>query len=179
MHHCCCFPLCNKIHQKWWCPKQNPSSRQPELLFLWLVLTAESLFAHLPFYYAYVLWDRPIAPSSEGTSTPPPLVLTQSCTCTIGKEDHCTKGNAHALPYTNTPLHAFLLLTSDYTLPTASVYQLGREGESRTTPLATLFPPYICFVIPSRVKDEQLDQDHMGNPVAERGLTRQLLQMPC
>ena len=122
-----------------------------------LGLTAESLFPHLPFYYADVLWDRPIAPSSEGTSTPPPLVLTQSCTCTIGKEgDRSAKGNAHALPYTNIPLHAFLLLTSDYTLPTASVYQLPREGESRTTPLTTLFPPYSSFVIPSRVKDEQL-----------------------
>lgn len=93
----CHFPLCNKIHQNSWCPKLNSSFSQLELLFLWLVLHLVSqlnlLFPHLPSYYAYVLWDRPISPSSEGTSTPllhwypevhmkgrPPLCKCQ-CTC--------------------------------------------------------------------------------------------------
>lgn len=64
------------------------------LLFLWLVLNLVSqlnlLFPHLPSYYADVLWDRPIAPSSEGSST---LLLhwyspRGRCTCTRRTEDH-------------------------------------------------------------------------------------------
>lgn len=54
-----------------------------------------------------------------------------------------------ALLYTNIPLHAFLLLTTDRILPTASIYQLLR-GESGTISPNPL-PPYSSFAIPSRV----------------------------
>lgn len=46
-----------------------------------------------------------------------------------GRRPLC-KGQAHALIYTSVPLQAFLLLTSGYARPTASIHQLPRDGKA-------------------------------------------------